>query len=112
MVLAAARKPEENLPALNLSEPRVRVGQPILISPSLDPEYQTFYLQGFEHAFPSRGVRFSSAPFRGLPWGFLGIVDPVSGRRVCIDTLDASTVNERWLAWCDVYGKVNFGPDG
>jgi hypothetical protein len=82
----------------------------ITVSTGFDAEYAAYYLQGVQEVEPSARLRFSGAPFADLSWGPLGLVLGDGGPRICIDSYDSCELSEDWLAWADVYGKVNLDP--
>lgn len=82
----------------------------ITVSTGFDAEYMAYYLQGLRELEPSVRLRFSGAPFAGLSRELLGLQIGDGGPRICIDSHDSHALADDWLAWADVYGKVNLDP--
>jgi hypothetical protein len=88
------------------------------ILPTFNPYYCSFYLHGIGDHGP---MRYSTRDFEdllpctgdpvGLPprisYELASIID---GRRIFIATSDHTAINERAVAWADVYGQVNLDP--
>jgi hypothetical protein len=83
----------------------------IVICPTFDAFYYSFYLQALTEVFGRSSIRFSSRPFPRLPAGLLAfIVREPRELRVVIDAYDGSRIIKPHipgLEWCDIYGKVN-----
>jgi hypothetical protein len=87
-----------------------RAARQITVSTGFDAEYAAYYLQGLRELEPSVRLRFSGAPFAGLRREPLGLQIGSGGPRICVDSYDSHGVADDWVAWADVYGKVNLDP--
>lgn len=85
------------------------------VDPRCKHVYASIYLWGLEKILGRRAVGFSMRPFRELAQTdreddfdhYMALVDG-NGVRYIIDYRDKSDIRDSALAWCDVYGKVNF----
>jgi hypothetical protein len=81
----------------------------IIISPTFNAFYYSFYIQGIMEIFGHQSIHFSSRPFPPLPSAHLAFIfRDQRDIRVVVDAYDGSVVTDHsGLKWCDVYGKVN-----
>lgn len=90
----------------------------VYIDPAANIVYASYYIQGLYDIYGRSNVQFSMKPFRDLPklngqedfdhYFAFTVNDRNSATRVAIDFRDKAHVNKTALAWCDVYGKVNY----
>jgi glycosyltransferase involved in cell wall biosynthesis len=84
----------------------------VVICPSFDAFYYSFYIDGIFNYFGKSNVRFS---YRGFPHvsseRLAFIVKQNRHIRIAVDAYDGAVIqgeaNRNVLAWCDIYGKVN-----
>jgi hypothetical protein len=84
----------------------------IVIYPTFDAFYYSFYIQGIMEVFGRSSVHFSSRPFPPFPSEYLAFIfRDQKELRVVVDAYDGAVIrNQAGLEWCDVYGKVNLAP--
>lgn len=82
---------------------------PIVICPTFDAVYYSFYVQGIFDIFGKSVIQFSSRPFPDIPSTQLAFIFTNQKKlHVVIDAYDGAMIKDRTgLEWCDVYGKVN-----
>lgn len=76
----------------------------IILDPTFDAYYHSYYVQGLIDVFGASRVRYSSQPFPRLPSGCLHLIvrSGESERRVVIDAYDGAVVanyNAAGLEW-------------
>ena len=82
----------------------------VVVSPTFDSFYHSFYIQGLIEKCGRGRIRYSSRPFPPLPSGCLALIVKERGLRVVVDAYDGAVIanyNQAGLEWCDVYAKVN-----
>lgn len=84
----------------------------IVIDPLCNFFYAAFYIKGLQELYPGQ-VSFWAKPFSPLVYtseshilAFVVKENQVE-KKVVVDFGDAPTIHEPFLAWCDIYGKVN-----
>jgi len=86
----------------------------VIIYPTFDAFYYSFYIQGLFEVFGKSEIEFSSREFPPFHSNVLAfIVKGSSDLRIVIDAYDGAAINSsvRTAAeWCDIYGKVNLVP--
>lgn len=86
----------------------------VSIDPACNANYSSFYIKGLWDLYGKSNVRFRSAPFDDLRYGvnthcFAFCID---GKKYAIDYADSNEIfYESFLAWADIYGKVNYKPE-
>jgi hypothetical protein len=92
----------------------------IIIDPTTNIRYSSFYIKGLYQFFGQRNVRFARSMkfFKDLErkkvpdshdqYLAFVIVEDKNIYRVIIDYRDHSFIEERAHHWCDVYAKINF----
>jgi hypothetical protein len=70
-----------------------------------DPAYAGYWVEGLRHVGT---IELHPLPTRLPP---STIAFEIGGRKFVIDAWDKNIVNEHWLQWSDVYGKVNLPLD-
>src|SRR5262245_60498089 len=88
----------------------MKIPRDITISTGFDAEYNAYYVQGLRELLPDLRLHWSGTPFAGLAREPLGLILGDGGPRICIDSHDSHALGDDWLAWADVYGKVNLDP--
>jgi len=85
----------------------------ILIDPACNFYYSSFFIKGLFEKYGCK-VKFSSKPFVSLFYtkhthilAFVKIEGKTKTNYV-IDFADAPTIENEFLDWCDVYGKINY----
>jgi|UPI000497C4EC hypothetical protein len=81
----------------------------IVIYPTFDAFYYSFYLEGIREVFGECNVHFSYEPFPALDSScFAFILRGTHNWRVLIDAYDGAQIsNHVGIRWSDVHGKVN-----
>ena len=82
----------------------------IVIYPSFNASYYSFYIQGLIDTFGESNIQFSSREFPQLPSEWLSFIYKGERElRFAIDAYDGQITIPQYAAldWCDVYGKVN-----
>src|ERR1700722_8085125 len=79
--------------------PRIRLFAPF------DPAYAGYWVEGLRHVGT---IELHQLPAQLPP---STIAFELGGRKFVIDAWDKDIVNEHWLQWSDVYGKVNLPLD-
>lgn len=74
-----------------------------------DVFYDAFYIKGLEDYFET-SVCFNVSKFPNFKQGTFAVIieDSVSETRLILDSKDSNIISNDELAWCDVYGKVNY----
>ena len=92
----------------------------IIIDPTTNIVYSSFYIKGLYQFFGKRNVRFAGSMkfFKDLQrkkvpeshdqYLAFVIVEDKKIYRIIIDYKDQSSIEERAHIWCDVYAKINF----
>lgn len=83
----------------------------IYIDPACNFLYSSFYIKGLIDKFGKKGVCFSSKPFINLRYGVHThvFVFVANNKKYVIDFADSNQIfYENFLAWSDVYAKVNY----
>ena len=81
----------------------------IVVYPTFDAFYYSFYLEGIREVFGECNVHFSCEPFPALDSScFAFILTGTHNRRVLIDAYDGAQIsNHVGIRWSNVHGKVN-----
>ena len=83
----------------------------VVVYPTFDAFYHSFYIQGIMEVLGHSNIHFSSRPFPPLPTGCLAFIFREQEElRVVVDAYDGAVMtnyNRDGLEWCDIYGKVN-----
>lgn len=92
----------------------------VVVDPFTRILYASYYLDGFLQVFGKNSIVFDSTPFKAIESRsqrdfdhfFLCIIELADHTIKCvIDFHDSPEINPTVLAWCDVYGKVNYNCD-
>ena len=81
----------------------------IKIYPGFDAMFYTFYLLGINRAFPEMTIQFGDVDFPMHLVAYLAM--EYRGKKILIDAMDTSYIDDEALAWCDICGKVNLTKD-
>ena len=83
----------------------------VVICPTFDAFYYSFYIQGLLKIFGNSRIQFSYRAFPSFQSNILAFtVRGKSDLRIIIDAYDGAAINgsvSDAAEWCDVYGKVN-----
>ena len=95
----------------------------IIIDPTTNIVYSSYYIKGLYQFFGKRNVRFACSmkffkdlnrkkvPYSHDQYLAFVIVEEKKIYRVIIDYRDKSSIEERAYNWCDVYAKINFNEE-
>jgi hypothetical protein len=83
----------------------------VVIQPSFDVFYHSFYIDGLVQVFRRSHMNYSSRPFPPLSSGCLALIVRAERElRIVVDAYDGAVItnyNTAGLEWCDIYAKVN-----
>src|SRR5262249_46574924 len=81
----------------------------IFVGPAFNAFYYSFYVNGLRKALPNASLHYSRRRFPAFESNkFAFEVDVEKPLRVLIDAHDRPRIDPDGMAWCDIYGKVNY----